>query len=184
MRDVGRGTKGGSFASLRMTAVFHPTPQPTTHNPLPSTLYQIVPRSRQLHASIRIGLREERLNDSDAADVEAMRGGRHVESPHAICWLTDERHRFPTSGLEAANPVTQREDVMLAQALDVAQLEPASLGAPDDRGGRCKLAIREDVSVDELATLPQSSRNSTWQRLSARPGNAHDAVIQEQAAGT
>ena len=56
--------------------------------------------------------------------------------------------------------MAKREDVVLAQALDVAQLEAAPLGARDDRRRGHELAVGKDIAIDEPAALPHARRDA------------------------
>ena len=77
--------------------------------------------------------------------------------------------------LEVAHPRPQREPVVLAQALDVTNLEARALHRRDDAPELVQLAVGEDVAVDEAVRLEARAA------AVRRPG---DPVVQEPPAGT
>src|SRR5438105_575122 len=127
-------------------------------------------------------LREQGLDDPDAATAESVRRSRHVEAPHAIRLLAHQRDCFAAARLQAADPMAERKHVMLAQTLDVAQLEADALRARNDRRRGQDLAVGKNLAIDELAALPEPRRQPRRNRRRPRCLDAHDAMIQEQAA--
>ena len=74
--------------------------------------------------------------------------------------------------LEVGQPVAQRERIVLAQRLDVADLEAGFLHRRHDVGHRMQLTVREDVAGQEGVGR---------RGLGVQAG---DAVVEEQPAGT
>ena len=68
----------------------------------------------------------EHLVDGDVAGLEPERGGEHVQPPDALALGADLGDRVHLVGLEVREPGAQRQRVVLAQRLDVADLEPAA----------------------------------------------------------
>src|SRR6476469_5153230 len=52
---------------------------------------KVVPGERNVRVTVRVGLRQECLDDVDSRGCEGIRRRRHVESPHAEGVLADER---------------------------------------------------------------------------------------------
>ena len=71
--------------------------------------------------------RGERLVDADLAALEALGRAEHVEAPDALSLLADLGDGCVAAGGEVGDPAPQRERVVLAQRLDVADLEAAGL---------------------------------------------------------
>src|SRR6478672_62566 len=89
----------------------------------------------------------------DLYSVEVEPHPRHcyVQPPHARATLAHLGNcRLPVA-LEVRAPLAQRHRVMLAQVLRVSDLKPVIVHRTDDRADALKLAIREDVAIDEGA---------------------------------
>jgi hypothetical protein len=92
--------------------------------------------------------------DAQAPLLEPVRRRGHVETPDAVRVLAGGAARLVAPRLEPPNPVAERDHVMLAQALDVAELEAGGLGRRQRRGDWDQLAVREDVALRERAPAP------------------------------
>src|SRR5690242_16572602 len=97
-----------------------------------------------------VALREQRLNDADASDAEAIRRRGHVEAPDPVRDVARQRSRLRLVGFETTHPLAERRDVMLAETLDVAKLEPRALSGGDHGRRRNEIAVREHVAPNEL----------------------------------
>src|SRR5688500_8971855 len=81
--------------------------------------------------------------------LEVDRRPRHVETPDASPGATHELDRLFPVRLEVGHPVAQRHRVVLAQRLDVTDLEAGALHDRDDAADLVQLPVREDVEIDE-----------------------------------
>src|SRR5262249_29142089 len=75
----------------------------------------------------------------------------HAQAPRAGAALTDLGHRAPPVALQVGAPLPERERVVLAQALLVADLQPVIVHRADHRARALQLAVGKDVTVDERA---------------------------------
>ena len=96
--------------------------------------------------------------------------------------LSNERRCLRVRALQARDPVAERVDVMFAQILHVARLEPDSLRALDERAKRHQLATRKDILLDERIAPPQPGDKPFQRALSRKRFAAHYAMIEKQAA--
>src|ERR1035438_9205418 len=69
------------------------------------------------------GLRTKNLMDLEVMAFKAVGRSRHVEAPYARAFLADFVDRFVESLDQVGDPVTQRQCVVLAQALDATHCE-------------------------------------------------------------
>jgi hypothetical protein len=119
----------------------------------------------------RAAARDEDLEDPDLAVLEAERACGQVQAPDAGALGPDVGDRLRPVLVEVRQPAPQREDVVLAQRLDVARLEPGALQRGHDVRKRRELAVGKDEAVDEAL-------------LAAPLGvEARDAVVERQSAG-
>ncbi len=90
---------------------------------------------------------------------------------HAGAGLTDEPDRLLPVRLQVGDPRPQRAGVVLAQRLDVADLEAGSLHRQDGVADVDELTVGEHVAADERRA-PQS-----------RPADGTDRVVEQPALG-
>src|SRR5579875_1983931 len=150
------------------------------------------PGGEQLEAVERERMRpaaadREHLEHGDLARVERTRRAGHVELPGPGALAADEADGAIPGGAEVVDPVAQRERVVLAQRLDVTDLERLMLHRPDDPRERLKLAVGEDVARDERARVRRivvQGRDPVVEQEPARPEEVVDGadVARERGA--
>src|SRR6516162_654522 len=84
-------------------------------------------------------------------EVEGRR--RHVEPPDSCSRRASRPYRRVPVRLQVGHPRAEREAVVLAQALDVTNLEPDVLHDRDDRADLVEFAVGEHVTIDEAVSL-------------------------------
>ena len=119
--------------------------------------------------------------------LERERGAGHVEPPHPGTAGAGQGDRLVPARLEVGDPGPQRQGVVLAQGLDVADLEAGLLERADHGRQRLELAVGEDVALDERASVDGSSggpggRAIAW--LSSRPPGAQQRVQVRGVSGS
>src|SRR5207253_6389026 len=118
-----------------------------------------------------VGAAGEDLVDLGAARFEVHGRGGHVQAPDAGPGQAHVGDGRVPVGLEVGDPLPQGEGVVLAQALEVPDLEARVLDGVDDRAYLVQLAVGKDVAVDEAG--PRETRAVTRR--------AADGVVQEPA---
>src|SRR5687767_14922932 len=109
--------------------------------------------------TLRVGLRQQRLDDVDRGFGERARGRSHIEPPDPEVVLTNQLYRIATLLLERANPMPKRHRIMLAQTLDIPHLEARTFRGGNHVVRSGQLSIGEDVGVDERIHLPELPEN-------------------------
>ena len=106
------------------------------------------------------GHHAEHLVDGDPAVVEADGRGRHVEPPDVGPGPADQGHRLVPVRLQVGHPAAQGPGVVLAQRLDVADLEAGPLHGQHHLADVEELAVGEDVAADEGPRRRAASRRA------------------------
>ena len=119
--------------------------------------------------------------DGDLVVGERHRRGGHVEPPHPRPLGADERHHLVPCALQVGDPRPQRPVVVLAQRLDVADLEAGALHRQHALADVDQLTVREDVAPDERR-LPElrsaDLADGVVQQPTRRPqGTAQQPVV-------
>src|SRR5438093_3172469 len=144
---------------------------------------KVVASEWNVRMTLRVGLRQQSLNDVDPRRCERVRRCGHVESPDTEGVISHQRHRIATLLLERFHPVPQRHRVVLAQTLDIPYLESRRFSCRDHIVGSCELPIGKDVGVDERVRLPELLEDSFAHRFRPSFSEADDAMIQKQSTG-
>jgi len=129
---------------------------------LPSVVSLVEVFSRERDAGFASGrrLRQERLHDVDPTSAKTVRARRHVELPDPVSPFPNQFYRIQPTPLETAQPGAKRQEVVLAQALDVPDLESNALRASDYAAQRNEPGVWKHVLVDELVALPKPAAES------------------------
>jgi len=93
----------------------------------------------------------EELMHSGGAAVETDLGTGEVQPPHPKAFETDQALGLVPLCLESLSPMTQRERVVLAKILIVANLEPGALELKTEKPRLLQFTVREDERVDKGA---------------------------------
>ena len=128
------------------------------------------PERQAAHAPV--GQDCEHLVHLKASRFESERGARHVQVPDARPRAPRLGNRLVPRVFQILNPPTEREWVVLAQALEMTNLEAGRLDAGDDSADLLQLAVGEDVAVHERPTRKE------W----PTPGRPTDAVVEKEAS--
>src|SRR3954454_19026835 len=92
--------------------------------------------------------------DREPALLEGEHGAGHIEAPDALARDSSLAPHGVAVRAEVAEPVAQRQRVVLAQRFDVAHLEARALQGDDERAERLELSVGEHVARDERALVP------------------------------
>src|ERR1035438_10102267 len=104
------------------------------------------------------GLRTKNLMDLEVMAFKAVGRSRHVEAPYARAFLTDFVDRFVEALDQVVDPVTQRQCVLLAQALEVTDFESVRLEHRYHRADLLEFAVGKDVTLDEIGRASCTER--------------------------
>src|SRR4029453_11343505 len=153
------------------------SPGPTDRTASRSALQRAVlePRTERQPGPTAVGPNPEDLVHLHPAGLEVQRRGRHVQAPDARPAGADLGDGLVPTFLEVAHPRPERERVVLAQALEVTDLEPGALHRRDDAADLVQLAVGEDVAIDEAVAL---------EACAAGVRRPRDAVVQQTTAGS
>src|SRR5262249_4776583 len=108
----------------------------------------VLARERQA-AAAAVGFDQQALMQAGGAIAETVRDRRQVNPVDAVTYLVGGGDRLGLPGLEPPRPVLQRQRVMLAQVLDVADVEPSFLGLDQQLRHRPQLPVGKDVAAAE-----------------------------------
>src|SRR5207253_1125790 len=92
------------------------------------------------------------LVEISRSHLELAEPDRQVEAPDSVRLLADDPLHLVRVLLEAAEPMAQRVDVVLSEVLHVAHAKAGCLGSLQGRADRYQLTVREDVTMDEVAS--------------------------------
>ena len=138
----------------------------------PCGLQQPVLARAGLRVVVAARIGEQNLVDADLRLAEGLGRASHVEPPDAIGLEIDVVEQVALAAFEAVDPVVQGALVVLAETLDIAQLEAGVLRLGGDDRQRGQRSIGKDVLADEGRPL-----------LFVLVERRDDAVVQEGAAG-
>src|ERR1041385_152016 len=108
-----------------------------------------------------------------------MGGRSEVEPPDSEYRFADQADRVLLARLQALQPMAEREDVMLAQALEITALQPCTVRGSDHLSQLGQLAVGKHVTLEELTLAPEPASRPDPEAGRARPVQIDDALIEE-----
>src|SRR6478672_1641231 len=124
-----RATANVTAITTTIASAVHP--RETAKAPRSTEPMSVVPDPGHPAASVGARLHRQDLVDAHAALLEGQRPADEVEPPHARHLLADHRHDPVPVRLERGVPRVDGADVVLAQRVHVAHLEPGLLDEGD-----------------------------------------------------
>src|ERR1043166_426074 len=109
----------------------------------------IIAPERQIDSSGCSWLCQQGLVDGHMATLESVRGACDVKTPDAIRCFIDKAERFIVVSFQLTEPMPQRQHVMFAQILYVADFEARRFGRGEHDRQWWNVAIGENILFDE-----------------------------------
>ncbi len=106
-----------------------------------------VSASERQTAPPSIGLYQKRLIDVIGSNVKGVSGSGHEEPPHAVRRLIRQPYSLVVMRFQPANPVTQRQHVVLTETFDVTGFKSLIFCNPRADINGCGIPVRENIGL-------------------------------------